>query len=148
MQAGFFSLWIARGLRLSIVVGILTAAWHSWGVFSRYQEEELRWFKIREIYECAARLKDDDLKAMSQSAFHTINMKGVCSFDGEDHWVSLGEIAEVRNGTMKFETFQKPFDRQGTFIVGIIGALTTMLATVAVLAAILLVRWVWGKPSN
>ncbi len=142
-----YSLWLARGFRLAIVVGLLTAAWHSWGVFSRYEAEQASWLKTRLLYECAARLKDDDLKARA-TVFGTVNMKGVCSFDGEDRWVSLSEIADVRNGTMKFETSWKPFDKEGTFVTGVIGMLGTIFATLVVLGAVRLVQWVWGKAGS
>lgn len=99
------------------------------------------------MYECAASLKDDDLK-MRVNEFGTINVKGVCSFDGEDHWVSLSEIADVRNGSMKFETWRKPFDKEGTFVVGIMGVLGTILATLVVLGGVRLVQWVWVGPQS
>ena len=146
MRRGFFRRWLVRGFRLSLVVGVAAAAWQSWTVFSHYTDEQRDWANVRLLYECAARLKDDVLKAQV-TTFDTVNVKGLCSFDGEDHWVSLSEIADVRNGVMKFETTSKPFYEGITTAAAVLGFLSTMFATVALLSVIRLMQWVWGRAS-
>lgn len=144
MQIGSFKLWLARGFRLSLVVGVVTAVWQSWTVFSNYNAEQRSWAKTRLLYECAADLNDDVLKEQV-TEFGTVNMKGLCAFDNEDHWVSLSEIADVRNGRMKFETLSKPYNIELTASAGLFGFLSTVFATLAVLSAIRLVHWIWGR---
>ena len=132
---------------VSLVVGIVTAAWQSWTVFSHYNAEQQSWAETRLLYECAARLKDDVLEEQV-TEFGTVNVKGLCSFDGEDHWVKLSEIADVRNGVMKFETVSKPFSKERTASAAIFGFLSTMSATMALIGAIRVVQWVWGRAAN
>jgi hypothetical protein len=142
-----FRLWLGRGFRLSLVVGIVAAAWQSWTVFYHYDEERQGWVETRLLYECASRLKDDDLKRRV-TEFGTVNVKGLCAFDGENHWVSLSEVTDVRNGVMKFETISEPFNKVRTISAGIFGFLGTMFATLAILSGIRLVQWVWGRAAN
>jgi hypothetical protein len=127
--------------------GVASAAWHSWGVLSRHNEDQLNWQNLRILYECSARLDDNVLKER-ESEFGTINVKNLCSFDGEDHWVSHKEIADVRNGVMEFKTSLNPFDGEGTIIIGLFGALITMFTAFALLTIIRLLQWVWGNKAT
>lgn len=142
----FASPWITRGLRLSLVAGIGSAAWHSWTVFSRYDDDRRNWAQEQLTYECAARFSDGELnKHMNEMG--NINVKGLCLTD-RDFWVAPYEIVDVRKGTMKFETSWEPFDGLGTLFAAIFGAVSTILVTVAILCAISLVRWVWGGAGS
>lgn len=147
MQPGFFRRWLARGFRLSLVVGAVAGIWESWTIFSHFEAEQHSWTETRLLYECAAHLNDEGLKEQV-TEFGTVNVKGLCSFDGEDHWVSLSEIADVRNGVMKFETLSKPFSMNRTVSAGIVGFLGGMLATLALLGTIRLSLWIWGRATN
>lgn len=147
MQKGFYRRWFARGVRLSLVFGIVAAAWESWDIFSHYNAERQSWVETRLLYECAARL-DDEVIEKQMSEFGTFNVKGLCAFDGENHWVSMTEIADVRNGVMKFETVSKPFDMARAASAGLFGYLSTMLAALALLGAIRLVHWIWGRATS
>lgn len=147
MQKGSFRRWFARGFRLSLVLGIVAAAWESWSVFSQYDAERSSWVETRSLYECAARL-DDDVIEKRKSEFGTFNVKGLCAFDGKDHWVSLSEIADVRSGVMEFKTVSKPFSMARTASAGLFGFLSTIFATLTLLSAIRLVQWVWGRAES
>lgn len=147
MQKGFYRRWFARGFRLSLVLGIVAAAWESWYVVSQYEAERSSWAKLRLLYECAARL-DDDVIEKRKSEFGTFNVKGLCAFDGEDHWVSFAELADVRSGVMKFETDLEPFSMARTARAGLYGFFRAILATLALLSAIRLVQWVWGRAAS
>ena len=74
-----------------------------------------------------------------------INLKSLC-LTGEDFFVAPYELDEVRNGTMKFKPIWEPYEWPGTAIVGLLWMIGTILATTAALAAVGLVRWVWGRP--
>lgn len=134
--------WLMRGLRLSILIGLIASAWHAWGVYSRYLEDVERWAQVLRAYECAAG-KSDEFLTSRPNEFGNINVREFC-FTGRDFWVSPKEISEVRSGSMKFETMFRPFELPNTFVVGALWALATMLATLACLVAIRLTRWVWG----
>lgn len=141
----FASPWFARGLRLSLVVGVLSAAWYSWTVFSQYAADRDEWLKMRFVHECAARVSDGDLKKHMNS-FGNINVKGVFCAD-RDFWVSPQEIMEVRNGTAEFKTAYQPLDGVGAAWAAVIGIVGTILATVAALSVVKMVQWVWGKAT-
>ncbi|TIT00219.1 MAG: hypothetical protein E5W72_13190 [Mesorhizobium sp.] len=144
MRSIFVLSWFKRGLRLSLVVGLAAAAWHAWAVFKRYDNARFEQFQSRLTYECAARQSEDELNRR-MNGVGNINVNGLCS--DRDFFVSPYELAQVRKGTMKFETTWKPFDWAGTAIAGILWTVGTILATLAVLGAVGLARWVWGRST-
>lgn len=141
---GGFRLWFGRGVRLSLLVGLTAAGWHVWSVWKRYSDDQEQWFKSQLTYECAARLTEDQLRPY-MNEFGNINVKTLCFTDG-DFFVAPYELEAVRAGTMKFETSWRPTDWDGAAITGIIWAVGTLLATLSVLCALGIARWVWGKP--
>lgn len=147
MQKRLFGRWLSRGFRLALVVGVVAAAWQSWTNFSLYEADQQSWAETRLLYECAARINDDVLAAQV-TKFGTVNMKGQCSFDGEDHWVALSEIADVRSGVLQFASSLKPFRMESTVSAGFFAFFTTMLSTLSLLAVVRLVQWVWGKAES
>lgn len=146
MSGVFASPWLGRGARLSLLVGLLAAAWDAWGWFDLYQQEQKRWFKTELMYKCAAALSPEIL-APHITEFGTINVRSFC-FTDDDAFVSLKELDEVRAGTMKFETSWKPFYWQNTAVVGLLWAFGTLFATLLALTAIAATRWVWGKSAS
>jgi hypothetical protein len=144
MHSIFASPWLRRGLRLSLVVGIVAAAWHAWSVFKRYDDDRAEQFRSRLTYECAARQSEDELNRR-MNGVGNINVNGLCA--DRDFFVSPQELAEVRNGTMEYVTMWQPFDWPGTITVGILWAVGTILATVAALSSVGMARWVWGRST-
>ncbi|WP_457300186.1 hypothetical protein [Phyllobacterium sp. P5_D12] len=144
MREIFRSPWFGRGLRLAVVVGLLAAGWHAWGVWDRFGDDRQTSIQRELTYECAARLPEDALK-QHVNEFGNINVKTLC-FTEDDFFVAPFELEMVRNGTLKFETPGKPFDWAGTVIVGLLWAVSTVLFTIAVLSVVSMVRWVWGEP--
>jgi hypothetical protein len=144
MRSLFTSPWLSRGLRLSLVVGLAAAGWHAWVVFKRYDDAQREEYLSRLTYKCVARQGDEELN-QRMNEFGTINVNGLCS--DRDFYVAPYELAEVRAGTMNFETAWKPFDWPGTVIVGVLWAVGTILVTVAALSAVGMARWVWGRST-
>jgi hypothetical protein len=78
--------------------------------------------------------------------FGIVNVRGICSFDGRDRYVSFDEIAQVRAGTFEFvTTMRKPFDIGATFGFALIGFFWSILVVAVLLGAIRLVQWIWGR---
>jgi hypothetical protein len=140
----FKSSWFARGLRLSVLVGLAAAGWHAWTVWQRYNDDVDFWIREKLTYECAARLTEEQLRPY-MNEFGNVNVKALC-FTDRDFFVAPYELEAVRAGTMKFETSWRPTDWPGAAITGIIWAVGTILATVAALSAVAAVKWVWGNP--
>lgn len=143
MPGIFASPWFGRGMRLSVVVGLVAAGWHAWTVFQRYNADATGWAETRFAYECAARLPTETLWPDSTDTANK-NIRGYCS--DRDFYVSMGELQMVREGTLKFEALSKPTDWEGAAFVGALWMAATMLATILILSLFALVRWVWGKP--
>ena len=68
------SFWLFRGLRMSLVVGVICAAMHAWTVWARYDDDRLSWIKSQLTYECVARLSDEQMNAR-RNEFGNINVK-------------------------------------------------------------------------
>jgi hypothetical protein len=144
-QPPTFQSWFRRGLRLSLIVGIVSAAWHSWAVFSHYAADRDKGLEMRFVYGCAARVSDDDLNKHVNS-FGNVNAKDIFCND-RDFWISPEEIAEVRNGTAEFETSYPAFDGVGAAWAALIGVVGTILATLVAFSILKMVRWVWGSAT-
>lgn len=137
--------WFARGLRLSLPVGLIAAGWHAWTVFERYSNDRDHWIRIELTYHCAAASSDDVLKA-HMNEYGNYNVKSICLTD-DDFIVAPYEIEAVRQGTMKFKTSFEPFDWLGTAIAGLLWGLGTIFVTVAAFCVRAVAQWVWGKAS-
>jgi hypothetical protein len=135
--------WFARGLRLSIVVGLASAAVHSWGVYSRHIKVQRDMLEIERILDCAAHLDDETLKKRVNERGH-FNVGDLC-VGGETFAVSPQEIAAAREGPIRFPPHTKPFDEIETLRWGLFGAIATILATAIILGVVGAVRWVWGS---
>lgn len=143
MRGILASPWLRRGIRLSLLVGFVGAAWHARTVWDRYRDDVDRSIKSEVTYRCAAGLSDDQLRP-HMNEFGNINVKTLC-ITVDDFFVSLDELEQVRDGTLKFEPYWQPFDWPGTVIVGLLWSLATILATIAVLGVAGMARWVWGQ---
>jgi hypothetical protein len=98
--------------------------------------------QMRLTYECVARHSDEELgKRLNE--YGNINVRDIC-FTDADFWVAPYEVADVRKGTMKFETSLKPFDGASTLVAGLMWAIGTLLVGAACIGAVALARWVWG----
>ncbi|MEK1853511.1 MAG: hypothetical protein AAAC48_17005, partial [Phyllobacterium sp.] len=94
----FRSPWFGRGLRLAVIIGLVAAAWHAWGVWKRFSDDSQTSIKRELTYECAARLPEDALN-QHVNEFGNINVKTLCFTEG-DFFVAPYELEAVRNGTM------------------------------------------------
>ena len=130
---------------MSLVVGLLSASWNAWRTASAFSVSESENTRIRLLYECVARVPDEQARR-HVNAFGNIDAKSLgCSV--RESWVAPYEIADIRAGTMEFKTFGQPFNWQGTVGSGVAGFLASMLAVLSILGAVRLTRWVWGLPS-
>ncbi len=68
------SFWLFRGLRMSLVVGVICAAMHAWTVWARYDDDRLSWIKSQLTDECVARLSDEQMNAR-RNELGNINVK-------------------------------------------------------------------------
>lgn len=132
-----------RALRLSVVVGLASASWHAWTVFSRYTDDIDQWQRMRFVYECAARIDDAKLQEHTNE-FGNINVQPLFCAD-QEFLVSMKEIKRVRNGTMDFHTPYRPYYVEGSITVGIIGMFLTIASAAALFGAVTTLRWVWGR---
>lgn len=143
---GLYRKWFLRGLRLALVAGLMGAGWHSWDVLDRYSADAATQSSMKLAYECAARQSDEQL-ASRQNPVGNINVRDLC-LTGRDFYVSWPEMQAMRAGTMKFETTLRPFDWQGSAIIGIAWTLIMALMSLGVLFAITVARWVWGTTAR
>lgn len=143
---GLYQKWFLRGLRFAPVVGLVAAGWHSRDVLNRYQTDATSQLSMGLTYECAARQSDEQLAAR-QNPLGNINVRDLC-LTGRDFYVSWPEMQAMRAGTLKFETTFRPFDWQGSAVIGIAWSLLAVIVTLGVLFAIAIARWVWGTTAR
>lgn len=135
--------WFWRGMRLSVVVGLVAAGWHAWSVWERYRSDVDSSVRREITYRCAARQSEETLKPR-MNEMGNINVNKLCTA-GDDFFVSLAELEKVRDGTMDFGPYSRPVDWPGTAITGIFWTLATIITTIALVGFIQMIRWVWGK---
>lgn len=135
--------WGLRGVRLSLLVGLLCSVFQVWNDFSLYRADVDRVVKSELGYECAARLTDDVLKH-NQNEFGNINVRKFGCADN-DFYVSLKEIQDVRSGTMKFAPYTSPFNPGEVVIAAVTGVVVTLLFAGGAIGLLKVMRWVWGR---
>lgn len=93
----FRSPWFGRGLRLAVIIGLVAAAWHAWGVWKRFSDDSQTSIKRELTYECAARLpKDADSGREAKVAaelfwsWKPTDVTNRCQYCGSNHRTPAG----------------------------------------------------------
>ncbi|MBB5539535.1 hypothetical protein [Rhizobium giardinii] len=95
------------------------------------------------VYECAARI-DNTALMKHANEYGNINVRGLFCSD-QDFLVSMAELADVRSGTMSFETIYHPYDSLGTLMAFFVATAGTLLLAGVCFGALLITRWIGAE---